>query len=607
VTSYLAKVFAGPLFPGDTEWHWRPNWGHSLPVESGVEVSPDTADRLTAVFACVRVIAETAAMLPLHLYRRLPKAGKERATDHPLYSLLHSQPNPWQTAFEFWEMYLGHLVLRGQAFAQKVENRAGEITQLIPLHPDRIKPVALSNTEWVYEYTPIRGARRQFQPTELMRTLAFSRDGICGRSVIEVCREAVGVGIAAEQFGASFLGKGVAPAGILKHPGKLGKDAFQRLTDQLAARGGTQNAGKTMIVEEGMDWVQVGMKLTDAQYVELRRFSVSEMARLFRVPPHMIMDLSQSTNNNIEHQGLEFTTHCEMPWLVRLEQTIWRDLLSPEDQADYFAKFNVDGLLRGDILARYQAFAQARQWGWLSADDVRELEDLNPLPDGQGETYLTPMNMLPADQGYPPPTPAAPPAQAPTPPAAVHLTLEVVSPPALPPAPAPPAATPTLEASTSVSEPPPPPEPIVEASDPPTSSLSQVAEQVHLLLREPLHRLARREVQLAREGLKKGGVKGLRAAASGHAEIIVRTLQPILEPCAGVLAAAGGFPAPSSLAVRALAVEFSQHWAPLTQEALATEAACRAHETEWPSTAARALTEALCSLIQSGAVLAPAA
>lgn len=584
-TSYLARILAGPLFPGDTEWHWRPNWRTSEPVASGVEVSPDTADRLAAVFACVRVITETAAMLPLHLYRRKRSGGKDRATDHPLYNLLHSQPNPWQSAFEFWEMYLGHLVLRGQAFAQKIENGAGEVISLVPLHPNRVTPAVDSSGSWIgYNYQPSSGPLRFFRPDELMRTLAFSRDGVQGRSVIEVCREAVGVGIAAEQFGASFLGKGVAPNGIFKHPGKLSEAAFKRLTDQLAARAGTAQAGKTLIAEEGMDWVQVGMKLTDAQYIELRRFSVSEMARLFRVPPHMIMDLSQSTNNNIEHQGLEFTTHCEMPWLVRLEQTIWRDLLSAEEQADYFAKFNVDSLLRGDLKSRYEAFAIGRQWGWLSADDVLELEDRNPLPDGQGEIYLVPLNMVPADaplqfdQGGP----AAP------------------TPPTPPPAEPPPAAA--LPASEPVPAQLPPP--VAK----PAPDLSLAMQHAEGLLREPLHRLARRELQVARDGFKRGGEAGLVAAVAGHREAALRTLPPVLEPCAGLLAVAAQLPAPSALTLRALVAEFAAHLPAMTSTTLASESATQAHETTWPAQAAHQLATALlCTLYNGTLMMAPAA
>lgn len=479
--SYLARPFAGAIYPLSPDGRWRPRDGFNPPVLSGVDVDPATADRLTAVFACLRVITESAAMLPLHLYHRLVKGGKERATDHPVYRVINRRPNPWQTAFEFWEMYLGHLVLRGEAFAQKVYTVGGELQALIPLNPARIVPWIFPDSSFVYRYQPRVGPSRDFQPDELMRTLAFSRDGVTGRSMIEVCREAVGIGLAAEQFGASFLGKGVAPAGVLRHPGKLQGPARDKLIEQInAQRSGTANAGKTLVLEEGMDWTQVGMKLTDAQYIEMRRFSVTEMARLFRVPPHKIADLTQSTNNNIEHQGIEWVTDGLMPWLRRLEQTISRDLLLEDEQEGFFAEFLVNALLRGDIQSRYAAYAVARQWGWLNVDEIRERENDNPLPNGEGQQYLVPLNMVPADQ------------------------------------PAPPGRTLPAPSNGSQAQ--------GGAAD---GAQADLAPVLTTAFRDPLHRLARREAAMCREAFKKRGMPGILGSYEGHDEAMVRALLPV--------------------------------------------------------------------------------
>jgi hypothetical protein len=347
-----------------------------------------------------------------------------------------------------------------------------------------------------------------------MRTLAFSRDGVTGRSLIEVCREAVGIGLAAEQFAGSFLGKGVAPAGVLRHPGKLQGPAREKLIEQInAQRAGSANAGKTMVLEEGMEWTQLGMKLTDAQFIEMRQFSVTEMARLFRVPPHKIGDLSRSTNNNIEQQGIEWVTDGLMPWMVRIEQAICRDLLYEDEQDELFPEFMVNALLRGDTTSRFAAYAMARQWGWLNVDEIRERENLNPLPNGEGQEYLVPLNMLPSDQPAPPgrtlPAPADDPQQ---------------------------------------------------PGSPPGTRSKDLAPVLAAAFRDPLHRLARREAAMCREAFKKRGMAGVIGSYEGHDEAMVRALMPVASSMAALIGDLTRCAIPSATTLQAWLQRTAEHY-----------------------------------------------
>ncbi len=369
---------------------------------SGVTVNERTALQSTAVFSCVRVLAETVASLPLPVYRRLSGGGKERATDHYLYPLLHDQPNTEMTSLEFRETLMGHLALWGNAYAQIERNAGLQVRALWPLRPDRMT-VRRENGVLAYRYQPENGQDRVFRPGQIMHIRGLSGDGIIGYSPIRMAREAIGLARATEEFGARFFGSGSNPGGVLQHPNKLTDKALENLRRSFEERhGGLANAHRPLILEEGMTWQQIGIPPEDAQFLETRKFQTNEIARIFRVPPHMIGDLERATFSNIEHQSIEFVVHTIVPWLRRWEQAMLRDLFTPAERREYFAEFLVDGLLRGDIQSRYQAYAIGRQNGWLSADDIRELENMNPLPDGQGRVYLVPLNMIPAtDVGTP--------------------------------------------------------------------------------------------------------------------------------------------------------------------------------------------------------------
>lgn len=405
-TSYLSRFLASS-HPATPE-KWLIDWFRGPLSASGIYVDAGTAERFAAVFSGIRLLAESLAGLPLHLYRSTGTANNAvKATDHPLYRLLHFQPNPYQTAFEYWEMSMGHLVSRGMLTSEKFYNGYGEIAALIPLNPARLQVIFPSELDgnWTYEYRPQRGEPRRIAPDRLFRVLAFSLDGKTGRSMFEVAREPVALGLAAEKYGAEFYANDASPGGVLKHPTRLTQDAYDRIKrDWNADHSGDGQRHRFAILEEGLEWAQLGIKMTDAQFIESRKFQVVEIARLMRIPPHKLMDLDRATFSNIEHQGLEFVTDSLLPWCRRIEQAIWRDLLDPIEQLEYFGKFNLDGLLRGDLQSRYTAYAIGRQWGWLNPNEIRDKEDMPARDDAGGDEYLSPLNMVPDSQLAPSPS-----------------------------------------------------------------------------------------------------------------------------------------------------------------------------------------------------------
>lgn len=368
---------------------------------TGVNVTPDRALQASAVYACVRVLAETIASLPLHVYKRLDR-GKEKAVDHYLYSILHDAPNPEMTSFEFRETMMGHLCLRGNAYAEKVYDRAGRIKELWPLNPDRVTVTRDKTTkQLVYTVTiPDEARKAELGSDRILHIRGLSGDGIIGYSPVRLARESIGLSLATEEYGARFFGNGSRPGGVLEHPGKLGTEARKNLkTSWEEMHKGLEQSHRIAILEEGLKWHQIGIAPEEAQFLETRKFQLNDIARIFRVPPHLIGDLERSTFSNIEHSSIDFVVHTIRPWLVRWEQALKLRLIRErEGDQIYFAEFLVDGLLRGDVQSRYNAYAVGRQNGWLSADDIRELENMNPLPGEQGKTYLLPLNMVPADQ-----------------------------------------------------------------------------------------------------------------------------------------------------------------------------------------------------------------
>jgi HK97 family phage portal protein len=380
---------------------------------SGMLVTPTESLSTVAVFACVRVLAETIAMLPLITYRRLAGGGKARATDHRLYRLLHDAANPEMTSYEFRVCMVGQCCTWGNAYAQ-IEISDNGPKALWPLRSDRMT-VKRTPGGVLYLYKlPGETEPRKLPASQILHFRGLSSDGILGYSPIALAREAVGLSMATERYAARFFGNDSRPGGVLQHPAKLTPEAAKRLKDSWeAAHRGVPNSSRVAVLEEGVTWQSVGIPPADAQFLESRRFQVEEIARLFRVPPHMLADLERATFSNVEELGLEFVMFTLMPWLVSFEQRIHESLFRPDERDTYFAEHLVSGLLRGDMQSRYAAYQIGRMNGWLSADDIRELENMNPLPDGDGKSYWMPANMLEIGAEPPPPPVAQVPAETP--------------------------------------------------------------------------------------------------------------------------------------------------------------------------------------------------
>jgi len=367
---------------------------------SGKTVNERTALQTTAVYACVRILSETIASLPLHVYQ-YTEGGKAKDTEHVLYTLLHDEPNPDMTSFVFRETLMSHLLIWGNAYAQILRDRSGQVIGLYPLLPDQMSVHRSEKGKLFYVYNRDEEDNPNFQEKgsivlsqeEVLHIPGLGFDGLIGYSPIALAKNAVGMTLACEEYGASFFGNGANPGGVLEHPGIL-KDPAKVRDSWNAVYQGTRNAHKVAVLEEGMSYKQIGIPPEEAQFLETRKFQINEIARLFRIPPHMVGDLEKSSFSNIEQQSLEFVKYTLDPWVVRFEQALKKSLLLPEEKKTHFIKFNVDGLLRGDYQSRMNGYAIGRQNGWLSTNDIRELEELNPIPPEEGgDLYLINGNM----------------------------------------------------------------------------------------------------------------------------------------------------------------------------------------------------------------------
>ena len=367
---------------------------------AGKRVNERSAMQMTAVYSCVRILAEAVAGLPLHLYRYKEDGGKEKALDHPLYLLLHDEPNPEMSSFVFRETLMTHLLLWGNAYAQIIRNGRSEVMALYPLMPDRMAVDRDDKGQLYYEYTtsaddaPIsKGSIVRLKPSDVLHIPGLGFDGLVGYSPIAMAKNAIGLAIATEEYGSKFFANGAQPSGVLEHPGTI-KDP-QRVRDSWMSQfGGSANSNKIAVLEEGLKYTPISISPEQAQFLETRKFQINEIARIFRVPPHMVGDLEKSSFSNIEQQSLEFVKYTLEPWLVRWEQSIQRTLFSADEKKRYFVRFNVEGLLRGDYASRMNGYAVGRQNGWMSANDIRELENLDRIPAEEGgDLYLINGNM----------------------------------------------------------------------------------------------------------------------------------------------------------------------------------------------------------------------
>ena len=369
---------------------------------AGKSVTERTAMQMTAVYSCVRILAEAIAGLPLHLYRYGDNNSKSKAIDHPLYHLLHDEPNPEMSSFVFRETLMMHLLLWGNAYAQIIRNGKGEVIALYPLMPNKMTVDRDSNGRLYYRYqhsadeaNTMENSAVILSPADVLHIPGLGFDGLVGYSPIAMAKNAIGMAMACEEYGAKFFANGAAPGGVLEHPGVI-KDPNRVRESWQSTFGGSGNANKIAVLEEGMKYTPIGISPEQAQFLETRKFQINEIARIFRVPPHMVGDLEKSSFSNIEQQSLEFVKYTLDPWVIRWEQSLARALFTDAEKKNYFFKFNVEGLLRGDYQSRMNGYATARQNGWMSANDIRELENLDRISaeDG-GDLYLINGNMLP--------------------------------------------------------------------------------------------------------------------------------------------------------------------------------------------------------------------
>lgn len=358
---------------------------------SGKPVNERTAMQTTAVYACVRILAEAVASLPLHVYEYQDDGGKKLVHDHPLYYLLHDEPNPEMTSFVFRETLMSHLLIWGNAYAQIIRDGAGRVIGLYPLLPDKMEVQRDDRGNIYYVYSRNSDENPMFKEygniklkaEDVLHIPGLGFDGLIGYSPIAMAKNAVGMTLACEEYGASFFANGANPGGVLEHPGVL-KDPSKVRESWNSVYRGVNNAHKIAVLEEGMKYQQIGIPPEEAQFLETRKFQINEIARLYRIPPHMVGDLDKSSFSNIEQQSLEFVKYTLDPWVIRWEQSLQRSLLLPGEKGKYFIKLNVDGLLRGDYQSRMNGYAVGRQNGWFSANDIREMENMNPIPDEEG-------------------------------------------------------------------------------------------------------------------------------------------------------------------------------------------------------------------------------
>ena len=364
--------------------------GFSVDTYSGRKVSPAMAMKLTAVFGCVRVLAESVGMLPCFLYQSTD-SGRVKAPRERLYSLLYTAPNDYMTPQEFWEYLIVSLCLSGNFYAYKVKV-LGEVVELLPLLPNSVQPKLDENWNPVYQVTFPDGSCDVLSQDEIWHVRTFTTDSLVGLSPISYARQAIGLGLATEEHGARLFGNGAVSSGVLQTDQTLTDEAYKRLKETFQEQHqGLSNAHKPMILEMGLKWNQISMSAEDAQFLETRKFQLEEICRIFRVPLHMLQNTDRATFSNIENLGMGFVNYSLVPYLTRIEQRINTGLVSKDKRGQFYAKFNVGALLRGDMKSRYESYATGINWGILSPNECRDLEERNPREGG--DVYLTPMNM----------------------------------------------------------------------------------------------------------------------------------------------------------------------------------------------------------------------
>ena len=379
---------------------WTPQYGGGVESNTGIKVDEQAALSSTAVWCAVRNLSEMAAMLPLHLYERISTEPpeKRRAEDHPLYWVLRQDPNPLQTSFKFREMMQAQLLIRGSAYAEIVYSNGGDVLELWPLHAHRME-VFSERGDIFYRLRNTDGTTIVFPRWKIFHISGFALDGMIGLVPHEIMPDAIGTGLALERYHAEFFGNDASPGGVLEHPLSMSEKAEKRFREGWqASHGEWGKKHRVALLEDGMTWKQTGVSPEDAQALEGRKFQIDEVCRIFNIAPHRLFELSRSTNNNIEEQGIEFRTYTAMPWLSRWEQQIGKDLLSDEERKRFYAEFMTQALERGNMQTRKDFYTAMMNWGAMSPNEVRSRENMNPRSDGLGDEYLRPVNMVVAGQ-----------------------------------------------------------------------------------------------------------------------------------------------------------------------------------------------------------------
>ena len=362
-------------------------------ANSGEQVDEKSAMQIATVYACVRLLAESVGQLPLHLYRVTGDDGQEKAKGHPLYKILYREPNPEMTSFSFWEAVMTHLLLWGNAYAQVVRDGKNDVLGLYPLLPENVEIDRTDKGELYYIYhaytDEVPGEKNKditFRRDEILHIPGLGFNGLVGFSPVAMMKNALGTNIAVEKYGSSFFKNNGQPLGVLEHPGVL-KDPQKIRDNWMDTYGGPNNAHKIALLEEGMSYKPISLPPEDSQFLSTREFGVEEICRIFRDPPHMVQDLKRATFSNIEHQAIDYVVHTLDPWLVRIEKAIVKDLLVEEEKDEYFPKFNVDGLLRGDYKSRMDGYSVGISTGIISPNEPRQKENMPPLPEEEGGDF----------------------------------------------------------------------------------------------------------------------------------------------------------------------------------------------------------------------------
>ena len=363
-------------------------------TESGVAVNEHKAMQMSAVYRSIALIGGTSASLPLHAYT---KGENRKRVDHKLVD----DPHPDLTWYDFRELQFVHLIGWGNCYAQKMRNSQGDVIELWPIRPERVKPGRASDGTKVYEVTNDAGVKEGFTDREIFHVPGLGFDGIAGVSVIQCARQAIGMGLAAEEFGARFFANGSMLSGILSTDQKLKQEQADTLKKRWQEKiGGLKKSHQVAVLDAGAKFQPVSIPARDAQFIESRRFQVAEIARWFGVPPHMLADVERSTSwgSGIEYQGIQFLIYTLRPWLTRYEQRVTKALLPRTT----YAEFMVEDLLRVDTKSRYEAYGVGRQWGWLATNDVRRKENMTEV-EGGDDDFLMPTNMMVRGEPLPEP------------------------------------------------------------------------------------------------------------------------------------------------------------------------------------------------------------